>query len=44
MPVNIDCDSLMTDATKSVTLDRELEEEKGPDTSGPPRIRFPLCG
>ena len=33
----------MTDATKSVVLDRELEEEK-PGESEPPRIRCPLCG
>jgi hypothetical protein len=35
--------SLVTDATKSVVLDRELEEEK-PGESEPPRIRCPLCG
>jgi hypothetical protein len=33
----------VTDATKSVVLDRELEEEKGQDSSGS-RIRCPLCG
>ena len=33
----------MTDATKSVVLDRELEEEKNQDFSGS-RIRCPLCG
>ena len=33
----------MTDATKSVVLDRELEEEKNQDSSGS-CIRCPLCG
>lgn len=33
----------MTDATKSVVLDRELEEERNQDSSGS-RIRCPLCG
>jgi hypothetical protein len=35
--------SVVTDTTKSVVLDRELEEEK-PGESEPPRIRCPLCG
>src|SRR5437868_357472 len=35
--------SVVTDTTKSVVLDRELEEEK-PSGSEPPRIRCPLCG
>ena len=33
----------MTDTSKSVVLDRELEEEKNQDSSGS-RIRCPLCG
>jgi hypothetical protein len=36
--------SVVTDTTKSVVLDRELEEEKKPAESEPPRIRCPLCG
>src|ERR1700740_2501488 len=35
--------SVVTDTTKSVVLDRELEEEK-PGESEPPRIRCSLCG
>src|SRR5437588_7060505 len=34
--------SVVTDTTKSVVLDREIEEEKKP-TSAPPRMRCPLC-
>jgi hypothetical protein len=34
----------VTDTTKSVVLDRELQEEEKPTTSEPPRIRCPLCG
>jgi hypothetical protein len=33
----------VTDTSKSVVLDRELEEERNQDSSGP-RIRCPLCG
>jgi len=31
-------------STSSVVLDRELEEDKKPGASEPPRIRCPLCG
>jgi hypothetical protein len=31
-------------AKSSVVLDRELEEDKKPGESEPPRIRCPLCG
>jgi hypothetical protein len=34
----------VTDTAKSVVLDRELEEEKKPAESEPPRIHCPLCG
>src|SRR5215472_7365690 len=35
--------AVVTDTTKSVVLDREVEEEK-PGESETPRIRCPLCG
>ena len=34
----------MSGTAKSDVLDRELEEEKKPTASEPPRIRCPLCG
>jgi len=34
----------VTGTAKSDVLDRELEEEKKPGESEPPRIRCPLCG
>src|SRR6201998_1188981 len=36
--------SVVTDTAKSVVLDRELEQDKKPGESEPPRIRCPLCG
>jgi len=33
----------VTGTAKSDVLDRELEEEKKPTASEPPRIRCPLC-
>jgi hypothetical protein len=36
--------SAVSDAAKSIVLDRELEQQKKPSESEPPRIRCPLCG
>jgi hypothetical protein len=36
--------SVVADAAESIVLDRELEEDKKPAESEPPRIRCPLCG